>query len=554
MDFESPDVMKDFPGLYASDISKKGNNDSDYSDETDKLAKKDLLGKRKDKKDKKDKDRGYAALEGESSAEEIESRSPSKIKKTKAFKFSTKSKEKREKSREKETLEKKKDKEKKSDKKLEKTKSEKKEKKIKTEECTDIAEGLPIFGVPLDVAVERSKCHDGVDIPLPVRVCIDYIQEHGLTMEGVYKISGTKSKVIQIRKLYNQRENVDLKEYDVPIATSLLKMYLRDLPEPIFTNDSLIRFEEAGAILNVGTREKHLRTLTENLPVNNRILLSWLLIHFDNVVLNERHNKMNIQHVVVALSPALHTTNRLLTVLLHHCRALFPTVILDTYVPPLTSTAQLPQCLQGLERELVKQESLLAQIHSEMNAGFISKSREELLWEVQRIITQLKRKIKNLQKEKEPETPVEVKDAEEHVTDSESSQSNQSEVALVNGNSVQKINCKQVLENIEKPFSDQAILFLEFKQKALIELKNRLMKDIEAERAEIAELEQQIQPESQTIPIPIYNNSSNMSEVMDLLHKENQILQINKINLVRNIMEQEEVCIELKAKLGLLRV
>lgn len=29
-----------------------------------------LIGKRKDKKDKKDKDKGYAALEGESSADE----------------------------------------------------------------------------------------------------------------------------------------------------------------------------------------------------------------------------------------------------------------------------------------------------------------------------------------------------------------------------------------------------------------------------------------------------------------------------------------------------
>lgn len=29
MDFESPDVMKDFPGLYASEMNKKGSNDSD---------------------------------------------------------------------------------------------------------------------------------------------------------------------------------------------------------------------------------------------------------------------------------------------------------------------------------------------------------------------------------------------------------------------------------------------------------------------------------------------------------------------------------------------
>lgn len=89
------------------------------------------------------------------------------------------------------------------------------------------SEAIPIFGVNIDLAVERSRCHDGVDIPLPVRDCIDYVEEYGMSFEGVYKISGTKAKVSQIKKMYNNRKNVRLSEYDVPTATSLLKMYLR---------------------------------------------------------------------------------------------------------------------------------------------------------------------------------------------------------------------------------------------------------------------------------------------------------------------------------------
>jgi len=49
--------------------------------------------------------------------------------------------------------------------------------------------------------------------------------------------------------------------------------------------------------------------------------------------------------------------------------------------------------------ELKKQESLLGYIHREMNAGFVCKTKEEELWDVQRIITQLKRKLKVLEKE-----------------------------------------------------------------------------------------------------------------------------------------------------------
>ena len=66
----------------------------------------------------------------------------------------------------------------------------------------------------------------------------------------------------------------------------LILLIIRDLPEPLFTNELLVRFEEAGAILNVATREKHLKILVENLPYYNKLLLSWLLRHFDNIISN----------------------------------------------------------------------------------------------------------------------------------------------------------------------------------------------------------------------------------------------------------------------------
>ena len=65
--------------------------------------------------------------------------------------------------------------------------------------------------------------------------------------------------------------------------------------------------------------------------------------------------------------------------------------IVFRYVPPITSTSpNLPETPDEISVELRKQESLLSQIHSEMNAGFVTKKREEELWETQRIITQLK--------------------------------------------------------------------------------------------------------------------------------------------------------------------
>lgn len=53
------------------------------------------------------------------------------------------------------------------------------------------------------------------------------------------------------------------------------------------------------------------------------------------------------------------------------------------YIPPLSGVGvSLPDELSAMARELKKQESLLAQIHGEMNVGSVAKHREEQLWEV----------------------------------------------------------------------------------------------------------------------------------------------------------------------------
>ncbi|XP_053694277.1 ralA-binding protein 1 isoform X2 [Sabethes cyaneus] len=422
MDFDSPDVEKDFPGLYASEGSSRSKkDDKDFSEaEAEKISKKELLiGRRKDKKEKKS---AYATLEGESSPEEDLETNPSKSKKSKAFKFPSKNKEKREKSREKEKpetskpeetkpsekLEKEKDKEKKKDKdKKEKDKKEKskekKEKKLKqasvSEEVLDLGDVQPIFGVSLGLAVERSRCHDTINLPLVVRDCIDYLQEYGLQSDQIYKVEAVKTKIQQLKKAYNSREGSCVDEFDVPIACGLLKLFLRELPEPILTTDLSTRFEEVASHSEVSQQEQELLSLIDQLPSCNRTLLAWIVLHLDAVTQNESYTKMNAQNTAMLLSPTLQMSHRLFVAILCHCNSLFADTKLLKYVPPITaSSPNLPETADEISLELKKQESLLAQIHAEMNAGFVTKKREEQLWEVQRIITQLKRKLRVFEK------------------------------------------------------------------------------------------------------------------------------------------------------------
>lgn len=105
----------------------------------------------------------------------------------------------------------------------------------------------------------------------------------------------------------------------------------------------------------------------------------------------EKTTKMNAQSIAMTLSPVLQMSHRLMLALLLHCKAMFLEVRLTKYVPPLPAgSTNLPETAQDIAQELAKQESLLLQIHMLMNAGYVTKSREEQLWEVQRMITQLK--------------------------------------------------------------------------------------------------------------------------------------------------------------------
>lgn len=97
----------------------------------------------------------------------------------------------------------------------------------------------------------------------------------------------------------------------------------RELPEPLLTTDLLPRFEEVASIPEVTKQEEELLSLINQLPSCNRILISWLIMHFDEVTANEKSNEINASNLAMLLSPSLQMSHRLLVTLLCHCTNLF---------------------------------------------------------------------------------------------------------------------------------------------------------------------------------------------------------------------------------------
>ena len=61
---------------------------------------------------------------------------------------------------------------------------------------------------------------------------------YGLEVEGIIRLSGRLSQIEYFKDLYNQGLPVDLKSCPDPhTIAGLLKLYLRELPEPLLTFD-----------------------------------------------------------------------------------------------------------------------------------------------------------------------------------------------------------------------------------------------------------------------------------------------------------------------------
>ena len=78
-------------------------------------------------------------------------------------------------------------------------------------------------------------------------VCHLMLNVAGLTCEGIYRISGVKSKVQQLKDAYNRGLPVNLAEHDPNTVASLLKIFLRELPESVLTSALVPRFEQASS-------------------------------------------------------------------------------------------------------------------------------------------------------------------------------------------------------------------------------------------------------------------------------------------------------------------
>lgn len=95
-------------------------------------------------------------------------------------------------------------------------------------------------------------------------------------------------------------------EYQDPhVIASVLKSYLRSLPEPLLTFGFYNEFLEASQIQNDQQRKAFVLNIINKLPEGNYNNLKYLMKFLTLLSEKNQHNKMSTQNIAIVMSPNL---------------------------------------------------------------------------------------------------------------------------------------------------------------------------------------------------------------------------------------------------------
>ncbi|XP_064567171.1 protein FAM13A isoform X7 [Zonotrichia leucophrys gambelii] len=160
-----------------------------------------------------------------------------------------------------------------------------------------------VFGVSLLELQQQGLSKNG--IPIVVWNIVEYLTQHGMTQEGLFRVNGSMKMVEQLRLQYERGEEVELvKDGDVYSAASLLKLFLRELPDGIITSALHPRFIQLYQdSRNDMQKESYLKELLKELPDAHYSLLKYLCQFLIKVAEHHVENRMNLGNLATVFGP-----------------------------------------------------------------------------------------------------------------------------------------------------------------------------------------------------------------------------------------------------------
>nr|XP_015209502.1 PREDICTED: rho GTPase-activating protein 12 isoform X15 [Lepisosteus oculatus] len=161
-----------------------------------------------------------------------------------------------------------------------------------------------VFGCSLTSLCQREN----TTVPNFVKMCIDHVENKGLSVDGLYRVSGNLAVIQKLRFAVNHDEKVNLEDSkweDIHVTTGALKMFFRELPEPLFTHAYFEDFVSAIKCPDYKQRVHSIKDLIKQLPKPNQDTMQVLFKHLRRVIDNGELNRMTTQSVAIVFGPTL---------------------------------------------------------------------------------------------------------------------------------------------------------------------------------------------------------------------------------------------------------
>ncbi|XP_053677702.1 SLIT-ROBO Rho GTPase-activating protein 1-like [Anopheles nili] len=161
-----------------------------------------------------------------------------------------------------------------------------------------------LFGGSLEEYLEVS----GEEIPLIVRSCIRVINLYGLHHQGIFRVSGSQVEISNFKEAF-ERGDDPLAEMtdasDINSVAGVLKLYLRELREPIFP---LIYFDHFVQLAQLESKHdivSGIRKFFQSLPKSVVVVIRYLFAFLNHLSEYSDENMMDAYNLAICFGPTL---------------------------------------------------------------------------------------------------------------------------------------------------------------------------------------------------------------------------------------------------------
>lgn len=161
-----------------------------------------------------------------------------------------------------------------------------------------------LFGGSLEEYLEATS----QDIPLIMKSCIRVINLYGLHHQGIFRVSGSQLEINNFRESFERMEDplADVTDAsDINSVAGVLKLYLRELREPLFPTVFFDQFMEIAQLEKKHDFVVKMRDVVTSLPRPVFIVMRYLFAFLNHLSEFSDENMMDPYNLAICFGPTL---------------------------------------------------------------------------------------------------------------------------------------------------------------------------------------------------------------------------------------------------------